>query len=305
MKFTIKENQAGSRLDKFLSQQLGQSRSQIQKIIKAGLASVGDKILNANYPVKIGDHLVIKKPEAAKNHNKKTLSVGYDVIADAADYLVINKPVGLLMHGTPALKEANLADLLVKKYPSMAKVGEDPYRPGIIHRIDKDVSGLILAAKTQEFFDAAKLQFQNRSIKKSYTALVHGKISADQGLIDFPIDRAAAGHKMAARPKGALGRRAISEFIVMKRFNRFTLVKVTIKTGRTHQIRAHFSAYGHPLVGDNLYGNKSAKEANKKLATTRVYLVADELGFTDLNGQKKNFSLELPEDFNQIFKKIK
>jgi len=305
MNFTVKENQAGVRLDKFLTEQLGQSRSRIQKIIKAGQVSVEGKVASANYPVKTGELVVLKKPTAEKKINMKMALMNYEIIAQTQDYLVINKPVGLLMHGTPELKETNLADLLAIKYPSLSKVGEDPYRPGIVHRIDKDVSGLVLIAKTQDFFEAAKMQFINRGIKKSYTALAHGRISADQGLIDFPIDRAAAGHKMAARPKGTDGRRAISEFVVLKKFNHFTLVKVTIKTGRTHQIRAHFSAYSHPLVGDNLYGNKTAKKVNKKLATARVYLVADELSFTDLNGERKNFKLELPADFNNIFKQIK
>lgn len=305
MNFTVKEEQNSIRLDKFLTHQLGQSRSQIQKMIKAGHVSVNGKIASANYPVKTGETLILNEAEPGNKSETKIASVDFEIIAQTKDYLVINKPVGLLMHGAPDLSETNLADMLAKKYPSISKVGEDPYRPGIVHRIDKDVSGLILVAKTQDFFDAAKQQFIDRSIKKSYTALTHGQISADVGLIDFPIERAAAGHKMAARPKGAGGRRAISEFMVLKRFNHFTLVKVMIKTGRTHQIRAHFSAYGHPLVGDNLYGNKTAKDVNKKLATARVYLVADELSFTDLAGKQKNFKLELPADFNNIFKRIK
>jgi 23S rRNA pseudouridine1911/1915/1917 synthase len=304
MNLDVKENQAGNRLDKFLTNELGQARNQIQKMIKAGLVSVDGRVASANYNLKAGDQVVLKKPTAKKADAKKT-PINFEIIAQTKDYLVINKPVGLLMHGSPDLNETNLADLLAKKYPALSKVGDDPYRPGIVHRIDKDVSGLILVAKTQKFFDAAKQQFIDRSIKKSYTALAHGKISADQGLIDFPIERAAAGHKMAARPKGADGRRAISEFTVLKKFNHFTLVKVAIKTGRTHQIRAHFSAYGHPLVGDNLYGNKSAKDKNKKLATARVYLAADELSFVDLDGERQNFKLELPEDFKEIFKKIK
>lgn len=305
MNFTVKEKQNGIRLDKFLTEQLSQSRNQIQKIIKAGQVSVNGKVASANYPVKTGEMLILKEATPGNKTDKKMTPINFEIIAETADYLVINKPVGLLMHGAPNLSEINLADILAKKYPSISKVGEDPYRPGIVHRIDKDVSGLILVAKTQNFFEAAKQQFIDRSIKKSYTALTHGKISADQGLIDFPIERAAAGHKMAARPKGAGGRRAISEFLVIKRFNHFTLVKVIIKTGRTHQIRAHFSAYGHPLVGDNLYGNKTAKDINKKLATTRVYLVADELSFADLNGEVKYFKIDLPEAFNKIMLEIK
>ena len=305
MNFTVNENQNGMRLDKFLTIELGQSRNQVQKIIKTGLISVDKKIVSSNYLVKTGERIVMQKQPVEKKISVKKMPLNFEIVTQTKDYLVINKPVGLLMHGAPDLEETNLADLLVKKYPTMSKVGEDPYRPGIVHRIDKDVSGLILVAKTQDFFEAAKQQFMDRSIKKSYTALAHGKISAEVGVIDFPIERAVAGFKMAARPKGAGGRRAISEFIVLKRFNHFTLVKVAIKTGRTHQIRVHFSAYGHPLVGDNLYGNKTAKDINKKLATARIYLVADELSFTDLNGEQKNFKLDLPEDFNNIFKKIK
>ncbi len=306
MKTNISADQAGVRLDKYLTAQLGKTRSKIQKMIKAGVVLINGRAVSAHYLIKENDTFEIKE---TSGENKKaeinSALPDFEIIDETENYLVINKPAGLLMHGTPELRGDNLADLLAARWPCLTKVGDDPFRPGIVHRIDKEVSGLVLVAKNQNFFEFAKEQFQKRAVRKSYTALAHGRIRADRGAIDFPIERAAAGHKMAAKPIGSDGRRAESEFSVIGRWLHFTLVKVAIKTGRTHQIRAHLAAFGHPLVGDNLYGTRAAKEMNKKLGTARVYLVANELGFTDLGGEKKQYRLALPEGFNSLFNKLK
>ena len=241
--------------------------------------------------------------------------VAPEIIWESADYLVIDKPAGLAVHGGGNIKEPTLADWLIKKYPKIKKVGDDPARPGIVHRLDKDVSGLMVVAKSQASFESLKNQFKTREINKEYLALAHGKISVDDGEIDFPIKRASAGYKMAALPhqvNDLLSRRhpkdrdrgnidgifqakeALTEFKVIKRFVNYTLVRVKIKTGRTHQIRVHFCALSHPLVGDNLYGTKKTKAVNKKLNIGRVFLMASRLMFIDLAGDKKEFSLELP-----------
>lgn len=307
MKFKVTSKQAGSRFDVVLTEKLKLTRSQIQKQIKAGLYMVDREPTAPHYILKMGEMI-----EGVKTDNTKPEAIiepqaipEYKIVAETKDYLVVHKPVGLLMHGTATMREANLADLLSAKYPEMKKVGDDPFRPGIIHRIDKDVSGLVLVAKTQAFFESAKEQFQTRTIQKNYLALVHGVIQGDEGIIDFPIKRATSGHKMAALPKGADGRVAISEFVVTKRFLHYTLVKVAIKTGRTHQIRAHMAAYGHPIVGDNLYGTKICKDQNRRLHTKRVFLVAQELSFTDLAGERKEFTLSIPEDFIELTKNFK
>jgi len=244
--------------------------------------------------------------------------IKYKKIFEDDNYLVINKPAGLLVHGAPHIKEPTLVDQLLKKYPKIAKVGDDPNRPGIVHRLDKLASGLMVIAKTQQSFNDLKEQFQKRTISKYYTALVYGKIERDEGEINFPIERSAKGHRMAAKPstvkgeKNEAGRNAFTEFTVTKRYINYTLIKVKIKTGRTHQVRVHMSAYGNPVVGDDLYGTKKTKEKNtrlrkkqEKLNLERIFLVANELEFADLKGKKKNFKINLPENLEKLLEIVK
>lgn len=234
----------------------------------------------------------------------------YELIDKTKDYLIINKPAGLLTHGAKHIDEISLADLLLTDYPEIAKVGEDESRPGIMHRLDKLASGLIVIARNDESYADLKKQFQERAISKYYTALAYGKIEKDEDEINFPIERSAKGHKMAALPitkKGKPsfeGRHAITKFEVLKRYINYTLLKVKIETGRTHQIRCHFSAYGCPLVGDDLYATKKTKLKNAKLNLGRIFLVADNLEFTDLNGERKKYSIELPLELKLFLEKI-
>jgi 23S rRNA pseudouridine1911/1915/1917 synthase len=233
------------------------------------------------------------------------------VISDTPDYVVINKPAGLLVHGAPHIKEPTLVDWITKKYPEVSRIGEDLTRPGIMHRLDKDVSGLMVIAKNQSAFDSLKEQFQDRTIKKEYTALVYGKIQKDEDEINFPIKRSEKGFKMAAVPKSYINdtdvtvRQAITAFRIMRRYINFTLLNVTIKTGRTHQIRVHLSAYNHPIVGDNLYGNKDSKMKNKKYDLGRIFLASTHLEFDDLKGDRKEFTVPLPEELEVFLEKVK
>lgn len=247
-----------------------------------------------------------------------------EIIYEDKNYLVINKPSDLIVHGAPGIKDKTLVDWLLKKYPEMENVGEDKTRPGIVHRLDKDVSGLMVIAKTNEAFFDLKEQFQKRDINKEYLALVHGQIDKDYDEIKFAIKRAKQGYKMAALPlnvddllvrkspksrdRGNIdgffkARPAITHFKVLKRYINFTYVEVKIETGRTHQIRVHFFAYGHPLVGDNLYYTKKSKEKNKKVGLDRVFLVASKLSFTNLEGEEKKFSINLPKKLESFFPK--
>jgi 23S rRNA pseudouridine1911/1915/1917 synthase len=240
-----------------------------------------------------------------------------EIISETDDYLVINKPAGLAVHGGGNLTEPTLADWLINYYPKIKKVGDDSVRPGIVHRLDKEVSGLMVIAKNQKSFTALKEQFKSREIVKEYLALVYGQVANDEGLIDFPIKRSQTGHKMAALPLKAeklltrrhpqgrdqgningwfKARSAQTEFQILKKFVNYTLLRVKIKTGRTHQIRVHFFAYGHPLVGDNLYVTPKTKIKNKKLNLGRIFLMAEHLSFRDLNGQEQDFKIELPSE---------
>jgi len=316
MTIKITEENSGQRLDKFLTDSglLKLSRSQTQKLIKQGLITINNLIVSSHYLLKPGDAINIvknlapdkklidkKKFAAAPNHKIK-------IIHETDEFLVINKPAGLAVHG-----QANytLADWLLEKYPNIKKIGDDPERPGIVHRLDKDVSGLMVVAKTQTAFNNLKKQFQNRTIKKEYTALVYGKIMKDSAIINFPIKRAREGYKMAAMPatiKGEsseAGRMAETEFRIMKRLINYTLLKVKIKTGRTHQIRVHLNAYDHPIVGDNIYSTAKTRILNKKLGLNRIFLIADRLSFIGLTGAKQDYKIGLTDELKNILKTAK
>ncbi len=236
------------------------------------------------------------------------------IIAETPEYLVLEKPAGILVHPTSAKETDTLTEWLLEKYPKIIKVGDSPERPGIVHRLDKDASGLLVVAKTQPMFEHLKKQFQERLINKEYLVLVYGKISADEGKIDFAIDRGPDG-RMVSRPKTDLlsvakvgkeqpGKLALTEFWVEQRFIRFTYLRVKIHTGRTHQIRVHMFAFNHPVVGDELYLNrKLVKKNEQKLG--RLFLHSTKLCFADLKGEEKCFESELPEKLNNFLKILK
>jgi 23S rRNA pseudouridine1911/1915/1917 synthase len=317
-KIKITEDHAGKRLDIFLSEQLNISRSQAQKMIANEQISL-DKIITKKIAtrLKTGNTIILHditphaKPVAKKSHDTSaTISkkspcdshtiepapTNPEIIADTADYIVLNKPSGMLTHPTMAHETNTLADFVTAQYPQIKNVGEDPARPGIVHRLDKEASGLIVVAKTQVMFNTLKEQFKNRSINKEYTALVHGQVARDWGEINFRISRSKTSDRMAALPTNETmqGKEAKTEFTVEKKFINFTLLRVKIYTGRTHQIRVHFLAYDHPLVGDPLYFQKKQKRTwDNKLG--RLFLHSSKLDFTDLAGERKKFESVLPK----------
>jgi len=218
------------------------------------------------------------------------------IIYEDNDILVLNKAPGILVHG-----ENSIVDWLVKKYPNIKSVGEDPERPGIVHRLDKDTSGILLIAKNQKSFEYLKEQFKNRKIKKTYLVLVYGKLKTESGLIDLAIGKSKKDfRKKTCLPAGratqkAIGkiREAVTEYKVLKRFNNFTLVEAYPKTGRTHQIRVHLKAIGHPVVCDKLYGSKKQK---CPLGLNRHFLHASSLEFNLPSGGRIKLEADLPQD---------
>lgn len=221
------------------------------------------------------------------------------IIEETPDFIVLEKPAGLIVHATPGHEGPALTDFLIKKYPEIKGVGEGEDRPGIVHRLDKDVSGLMVVARTQDAFMHLKSQFQTRAVKKIYTALVIGKLPKDEGVIDFPIARSFRRPRMAAVPKSTErtdARDAITRYEVVKRFPNATLVRVEIETGRTNQIRAHFHALGYPIAGDARYMIKSKKMRG---APTRPFLHATMLSFRDRNGEFRTYKSELPNDLKK------
>lgn len=311
-KIIITEEHSGQRLDVALSVLLGISRSQAQKTIEQG-----NILINKNHTTKpaqriqSGDSITFsnnstsrQSTTALKTTNtaaKKTAAKmpAITIVADTADYMIINKPVGILTHPTMAKEKNTLVDFVIKKYPRIKKIGDDPIRPGIVHRLDKEASGLIVVAKTQKMFDHLKEQFKNRTIEKEYNALVHGRVAREWGEILFPIARSENAERMAALPPGAINtpgaKEAKTEFWIEKQFTNFTLLRIKIHTGRMHQIRVHLFAYNHPLVGDPLYFHKKQKRTwDEKLG--RLFLHSAKLGFTDLQDKKQIFELPLPKE---------
>ncbi len=222
------------------------------------------------------------------------------IIFEDENILVVEKPAGLEVAAEIKTDEPTLVDWLVAKYPSIVKVGPDPARPGIVHRLDKNASGLLVVAKTEAAFENLSKQFKERTIKKEYTVLVHGEVTQDEGVIEFPIARAKSG-RFAALPLGSeAGRPAVTEYEVVKRFKNFTLLLARIKTGRTHQIRVHFFALGYPVAGDKLYRPRKIKEP----LLPRLFLHASKIGFSDLDGAWREFQSDLPEDLKDFLNNL-
>jgi len=301
MKTLIYQQGGKDRLDKFLNDQLPDlSRSRIQKLIKAGLATVNGQAVPVHHFLKTNDKIEIEVKETKTVIPAEKLPEP-QIIEQTDDYLIIDKPAGLVVHPATGIVDKTLADWLKEKYPQLKNVGENDQRPGIVHRLDKEVSGVMVVALTQTMFVHLKNQFKNHSIKKQYLGLVHGKMETETGLIDFPLKRSRLSGKIVAKPKGEEGKDSLTEFEVIKNFINYAYLKINLKTGRGHQIRAHLQAYGHPLVGDKLYRNKKIKN---KINLNGIFLHSHCLGFYDLNGSWREFTSPLSPDLNLILKNL-
>lgn len=309
-KINVSEENHGQRLDRFLVSQFPDTtRSQIQRYIKAGEILVNDKNVTPHNFLKHNDKITIK-PSVFKDMEEKAKpftvepnkKIKLKIVFEDDHIIIIDKPAGIIVHPTDRREQDTLANAIVAYYPQIKDVGEDPMRPGIVHRIDKEVSGLLLICKTQEAFEYFKKKFKGRTMFKQYTALVHNPIEESKGVIDMPIERHKAKGKMVARPKSQeAGRQAITEYEETQKFEHFSLLKVTIKTGRTHQIRTHMTALNHPIVGDKLYKQKKVKQ---NIDLDRIFLHATKLGFKHITGEKLEFESKLPNSLNKILKML-
>ena len=239
-----------------------------------------------------------------------------EILYEDKDVVAINKPTGLIIHSDGKTKEKTLVDWILEKYPGAKEVGEPLKieirdksneirvipRPGIVHRLDRETSGVMLVAKTQKGFEHLKKQFVEHEIKKTYHAFVFGEMKNDKGVIDRPIGRSTRDFRLWSAQRGARGelREAITEYEVVLRGKGYSFVHVFPKTGRTHQIRAHFKAINYPLVGDSLY----APSRENMLGFTRTALHSYEVTFKDMRGDLHTVTASEPEDFTRGLKAL-
>ncbi|MBI2355909.1 MAG: RluA family pseudouridine synthase [Candidatus Doudnabacteria bacterium] len=293
-KFTVDKS---DRLDKFLSGKIPEvSRGRIQKAIKDGLVLVnGQKVLEPDFQISEND--IVELPEF-KTSPLKPHPSNLAVLFENADLAVIDKPAGLMVHPAAGREGNTLAHALLARFPGIEKVG-DAHRPGIVHRLDEDTSGLLLVAKTVGGFEYLKNLFQTRNIEKEYLALVHG-VPKLHGIIDVPIGKAGTHQKM----KVGEGREAVTEYSLLASDDplQYSLLKVKLHTGRTHQIRVHMSHIGYPVVGDELYGGKFKQQDAELIG--RQFLHAHRLKLRLIDGSWLELISELPEDLKFVLNKL-
>jgi len=262
--------QLKTRLDKYLAEQMADvSRSQIQRDIEGGLVEVnGEVIVESKFVVRLNDKLVYKQSANSSQQTAlKPTNTPLKILYNNHGLIIIDKPAGMTVHPGAGFKGETLASALLYQFKDIKLVGEE-HRPGIVHRLDKDTSGVILVAATQEMYEHLKDAFAERKVKKEYIALVFGKMEKSHGIIETPIGKSKTDFRKQTTKNPVEGKPAVTEYKVLeylmgqkglkgeKGVDNYTLILVKLHTGRTHQIRVHLSSIGHPLMGDELYGGK-------------------------------------------------
>ncbi len=291
------------RLDISLAGAYGISRSQAQKYLAKGLVRVnGAPQTSAHLLVSEHDTIDLSRELETSEENLLPPAPKPEILFENEDVLVFSKPAGLLVHPTPTNPKApSLINAILEHSPKTANVGGDPLRPGIVHRLDKEASGVMIVAKHEHAHAWLKEQFKERLTEKHYTVLVLGSVAEETGTITFPIARSTTRGRMAARPHSQEGKEAITHYDVISRFSSSTLLDVRIETGRTHQIRAHFFALGHPVAGDVLYTHKKLKQ----LPIARLFLHAHTLTITLPSGERRTFTSEIPRELQDLLTSLK
>ncbi len=285
--FTVEEEDAGRRIDLFLAGKIseGYSRTALQRIISSGAVLLNGLPVKPCHKVALGDSVQITLPEA-KSSPLIPQDIDFKIIYEDGDILVIDKPSGLVVHPGSAIHQGTLVNGLIRHTADLSSI--NPSRPGIVHRLDKDTSGLMVIAKNNPAHLNLVKQFARHRVKKKYIALVQGVVELDEGIIDLPIGR----HKKDFRRQAVSftdSKKAVTRYRVLKRFKEATLLELVPRTGRTHQLRVHLAHIGYPILGDVKYG--------KKTDFPRLALHAAELGFFHPKGNKLvTFSSPLPEE---------
>jgi len=296
--------EAGQRLDTFLAKKTGITRSQIQRLIDKGNVLIRGKAASQHYKVKAEDLISLHIPEE-KIEGLIPEPIPVEIFYKDDHIVVVNKPAGMVVYPSAGHSHGTLMNALLHHCKKLATVG-GPLRPGVIHRLDKDTSGVMVIALNDEAYYNLVEQFRHRTIDKRYIALIHGNLREDQGEITLMIGRSESDRKkMSTRVRR--GREAVTRWSVIERFRNATLIEVRLRTGRTHQIRVHFASIGHPVLGDRTYGKKIEIEykGKKKIFFPRQMLHAELLGFTHpAMGEYLEFSAPVPEDMAGKIKEL-
>jgi 23S rRNA pseudouridine1911/1915/1917 synthase len=294
--YTIGEGEAGQRIDRYIASLLGNvSRTSVQQLIVDGGVLVNGHTSKPGYFLRVGDEVCIVQSTLRSTGNAKPRVLPLDIVYEDEDLLVVNKAAGMVVHPSPGHGDDTLVNAVLAHYPDLQHV--EGLRPGIVHRLDRDTSGLIIVAKNARTQSALIEQMKQHEIVKRYLALVEGVVSIDDGSIDAPIGRDPRHRQhMAVTATGSRGAR--THFRVLERFQRHTLLLLQLETGRTHQIRVHLRAISHPVVGDPVYGSGNTR-GNPSL--NRQFLHAFQLTFTHpATGKVLELQAPLPEDLKFV-----
>ncbi len=288
----IVEDKEGMRIDSYLAEVLDLSRSKVQKLIKEEKVFVNDKVVNSSYAVKLGDSIVVDDELDYEIHVEAE-DIPLNIVYEDDDLLIINKASGMVVHPAPGNYSGTLVNALLGKY----ELSNDKIRPGIVHRLDKDTSGLMLVAKNDWAHDKLSKMIKEKSVKRVYLALVDGVINHDTGTIEAPIGRDPKDReKMMVTDENSKDAR--TNFKVLKRYKKHTLIECILDTGRTHQIRVHMKYIGYPVTNDPLYGKCFNKEFGQMLHSKEI----------DFNNPRDNkrihFEVDAPSEFYEILNSI-
>lgn len=299
IEWTVEGQYASERIDKFITEALEEdvSRTLVQQWVKDGHVKVNGKAIKPNYKLSEQDVISLRIPEP-QSVELAAENIPLNVVYEDADVIVINKQRGLVVHPAPGHYSGTLVNALMYHCKDLSGINGE-LRPGIVHRIDKDISGLIMSAKNDKAHASLAEQLKAHTVNRKYIALVHGNIQHDQGTIDAPIGRDSNDRKMyTVTEKNS--KQAVTHFVVIERFGDFTLVELKLETGRTHQIRVHMKFIGHPLVGDPMYGK------SKGMLMDGQALHAAILGFKHpRTGESMQFEAPIPADMENLLQTIR
>lgn len=294
----VNVNEEKIRLDAYLASVKKElSRTMIKKLIEDGNILVNGKKQKNSYKVQNNDKISITLPEA-KEINLKAQDIPIDIVYEDNDIIVVNKPKGMVVHPAIGNKDGTLVNAIMNICKdSLSGIGGE-IRPGIVHRLDKDTSGLLIVAKNDESHIKMSNQIKNREVTKIYIALVRGVINENEATIKMPIGRSTKDRKKMAVSKN--GKDAITHFTVLKRYQKYTLLQIKIDTGRTHQIRVHMAEIGHPVIGDYVYSN-----GKNEFGVEGQMLHSQKLKFKHpISGMEMSLEAELPQYFKEIIEKL-